>query len=227
MSFYINNTNGNKPGPISGNPTNGICEKILIQTRKIFDACVSTVTETGIVLQATNFTPADPTLPLTYLSAEVTPNATATITDLVVERLDNAPNYANVTMNISVPITITYRDANGVIGTATSSVTISKAVVLFVPQPSATPIDITASVLFSSQIGTFTSPNIFTVTACIQVIIRVSAIVDVLVPSYGYPCLPPCQQACGVQCPGIQDLPTYPTAAGPIPTRISQLNQTV
>lgn len=164
-------------------------------------------------MQATNFTPADPTLPLTFLSAETTAGSTATVTDLVVERLDNAPNYANVTMNISIPLTITYRDANGIIGTATSTVTVSKAVVLFVPQPSATPIDITASALFSSQIGTFTSPNIFTVTACIQIIIRVSAIVDVLVPSYGYPCLPPCQQACGSQCPGIQDLPTYPTAA--------------
>lgn len=220
MSFYINNTNGNKPGPVSGNPVNGICEKILIQTRKIFDACISTGTESGIVLTATDFTPANPTLPLTFLSAENTPNTTATVTDVVVDRIDAAPNYANVTMNISIPITITYRDASGVIGTATSTVTVNKAVVLFVPQPSATPIDITASALFSSQIGTFTSPNIFTVTACIQIIIRVSAIVDVLVPSYGYPCLPPCQQACGSQCPGIQDLPTYPTAAGSITTTI-------
>lgn len=220
MSFYINNTNGNKPGPVSGNPVNGICEKILIQTRKIFDACISTGTESGIVLTATDFTPANPTLPLTFLSAENTPNTTATVTDVVVDRIDAAPNYANVTMNISIPITITYRDASGVIGTSTSTVTVNKAVVLFVPQPSATPIDITASALFSSQIGTFTSPNIFTVTACIQIIIRVSAIVDVLVPSYGYPCLPPCQQACGSQCPGIQDLPTYPTAAGSITTTI-------
>lgn len=220
MSFYINNTNGNKPGPVSGNPVNGICEKILIQTRKIFDACISTGTESGIVLTATDFTPANPTLPLTFLSAENTPNTTATVTDVVVDRIDAAPNYANVTMNISIPITITYRDASGVIGTAASTVTVNKAVVLFVPQPSATPIDITASALFSSQIGTFTSPNIFTVTACIQIIIRVSAIVDVLVPSYGYPCLPPCQQACGSQCPGIQDLPTYPTAAGSITTTI-------
>ena len=220
MSFYINNTSGNKPGPISGNPLNGICEKILIQTRKIFDACVSTGTETGIVLTVTGFTPADPVLPLTFISAENTPNQEATVTDLVVERLDNAPNYANVTMNISVPVTVTYRDANGVIGTATATVLVSKAVVLFVPQPSATPIDITASALFSSQIGTFTSPNVFTVTGCIQIIIRVSAIVDVLVPSYGYPCLPPCQQACGSQCPGIQDLPTYPTAAGATATTI-------
>lgn len=216
MSFYINNTNPNRPGSVSGNPLNGICEKILIQTTKIFDACSSTTTESGIILQVTNFTPADPTLPLTFISAEQTPNTTATITDLVVDRLETAPNYANVTMNISIPVTVTYRDANGVIGTATATVVVSKSVVLFVPQPSATPINITATALFSSQIGTFTSPNIFTVTACIQIIIRVSALVDVLVPSYGYPTLPPCQQACTSACPGIQDLPTYPTAAGTI-----------
>ena len=225
MSFYINNPNGNKPGPVSGNPLSGICEKILIQTNKIFDACASTGTESGIVLQVTNFTPADPALPLTFLSAETTVGAQATISDLVVERIDTAPNYANVTMNITVPVTVTYRDANGVIGTGTASVTVSKSVVLFVPQPSATPIDITASAIFSSQIGTFTSPNIFTVTACLQIIIRVSAVVDVLVPSYGYPTLPPCQQACGSQCPGIRDLPTYPTAMAP--TFVSNLSARV
>ena len=37
MSFYINNTNGNRPGPISGNPTNGICEKILRQTQGLLE----------------------------------------------------------------------------------------------------------------------------------------------------------------------------------------------
>ena len=227
MSFYINNTNPNRPGPISGNPINGICEKVLIETTKVFDACVSQTTETGIILPVTSFNPANPALPLTFISAQNQIGADVTVTDIVVDRLEQTPNYANVTLTITIPLTVTYRDANGVIGTGTSSITVNKSTVLFVPQPSATPIDITASVLFSSQIGTFTSPNIFTVTACIQVIIRVSAIVDVLVPSYGYPCLPPCQQACGAQCPGIQDLPTYPTAAGPIPTRISQLNQTV
>ena len=47
MSFYINNTNPNKPGVISGNPLNGICEKVLIETTKVFDACVCSSTETG------------------------------------------------------------------------------------------------------------------------------------------------------------------------------------
>lgn len=214
MSFYINNTNPNKPGPICGNPTNGICEKILIETTKVFDACVCTTTETGIILQVTDFYPANPVLPLTYISAENTPNTTPTISDLVIDRLDTCPNYANVSFLITIPVTVTYRDANGTLGTAVSTVTVNKSVILFVPQPALMPIDITAVGTFSSQIGTFTSPDIFTVTGCIQIIVKVTSLVDVLVPSYGYPVLPPCQQAPTQNaCPGFQDLPIYPTAS--------------
>ncbi len=213
MSFYINNTNPNKPGPICGNVTNGICEKILIETTKVFDACVCTTTETGILLQATNFLPADPVLPLTFVSAENTPNTVPTVSGLVIDRLDTCPNYANVSFNLTVPVTITYTDANGTTGTAQSTITVEKSVLLFVPQPSQTPISVNATGTFRSRIGTFTSPNIFTLTGCIQVIVKITGIVDVLVPSYGYPVLPPCQQAPENACPGLQDLPIYPTAS--------------
>ena len=214
MSFYINNTNPNKPGPICGNPTNGICEKILIETTKVFDACVCTSTETGIVLQVSDFFPADPVLPLTYVSAENTPNVAPTISDLVIDRLETCPNYANVSFTVTIPVTVTYRDANGTLGTATTTITVNKSVILFVPQPAISPIDITAVATFSSQIGTFTSPNIFTVTGCIQIIVKVTSVVDVLIPSYGYPVLPPCRQAPTQNaCPGFQDLPIYPTAS--------------
>ena len=214
MSFYINNTNPNKPGPICGNPTNGICEKILIETTKVFDACVCTSTETGIVLQVSDFFPADPVLPLTYVSAENTPNVAPTISYLVIDRLETCPNYANVSFTVTIPVTVTYRDANGTLGTATTTITVNKSVILFVPQTAISPIDITAVATFSSQIGTFTSPNIFTVTGCIQIIVKVTSVVDVLIPSYGYPVLPPCRQAPTQNaCPGFQDLPIYPTAS--------------
>jgi hypothetical protein len=215
MSFYINNTNPNKPGAVCGNPVNGICEKILIETTKVFDACVCTSTESGIVLQVTDFLPADPVLPLTYVSAENTTNSTPTISDLVIERLDTCPNYANVSLTITIPVTVTYRDANGTLGTAVSSIKVNKSVILFVPQPAMSPIDITSTVTFSSRIGTFTSPNVFTVTGCIRIILKVVSVVDVLVPSYGYPTLPPCQNSpAQTACPGLADLPIYPTATG-------------
>ena len=184
MSFYINNTNPNKPGPVCGNPTSGICEKILIETTKVFDACICSSTETGVVLTLDGFDPADPTLPLTLVSAENTTDADAVVSDLVIDRLDTCPNYANVSFTLTIPVTVTYRDANGVSGTATSSVVVNKSVILFVPQPALTPVNVVATGVLRSRIGTFTAPDIFTITACIEVIVKVTAVVDVLVPSY-------------------------------------------
>ena len=212
MSFYINNTNPNKPGPINGNALNGICEKILIETTKVFDACICTSTENGIILQVSGFNPANPALPLTFVSAENSTGSTPVISDLVVDRIDTCPNYANVSFTITIPVTVTYRDANGVLGTAASNVVVNKSAILFVPQPALTPVDISAIETFRSQIGVFTAPDIFTVTGCIQIIIRVTSVVDVLIPSFGYPCLPPCHRAPTQACPGLQDLPIYPIA---------------
>lgn len=213
MSFFINNTNPNRPGPISGNGLNGICEKVLIETTKVFDACVSQTTETGIILPVTGFNPANPTLPLTYVSATNSTGSTVTLSDLVIDRIESTPNYANVSFTLTIPVTVTYRDANGVLGTASSSLTVQKSVMLFVPQPAMTPVNITANAVFSSMIGTFTPDNIFTVTGCIQVIIKVTSVVDLLVPSYGYPVIPPCQAAPQNDvCQGLQNLPLYPTA---------------
>ena len=213
MSFYINNTNPFRPGPAGPNAMNGICERALIQTTKVFDACLSQITETGIVLELTDLTPADPALPLTYISAENTPGQTATVSNLVIDRIETAPNYANISLDVTVPVTVTYRDANNVLGQGTSTITVTKNVVMFVPQPSATPINVTAQGLFNSRIGTYTAENTFTVTGCLQIVIKVVGVVDILVPSYGYPVLPPCQEGSTTDvCPGVFDTPIYPTA---------------
>ncbi len=224
MSFYINNTNPNRPGPLSGNPINGICEKVLIETTKVFDACVSQTTETGIILPVTSFNPANPVQPLTYISAQNQIGADVVVSDIVIDRLEQTPNYANVSMTITIPLTVTYRDANGVIGTGTSSLVVQKSTVLFVPQPSMTPIEIKANATFSSTIGSFTAENTFTVTGCLQIVIKVTAVVDLLIPSYGYPVLPPCQacQNCNV-CPGVGDLPLYPTATSSTTINVNRI----
>ena len=180
----------------------------------MFDACVSQTTETGVILPVTGFNPANPVQPLTFVSAQNQIGADVVVSDIVIDRLDQTPNYANVSMTITIPLTVTYRDANGTIGTASSSITVNKSAVLFVPQPSFTPIDIKANAVFSSTIGTTTAENTFTVTGCLQIVVKVTAVVDLLVPSYGYPVIPPCQacQNCSA-CAGVGDLPLYPTAS--------------
>ncbi len=219
MSFYINNTNSSKPGPICGNALNGLCEKVLIETKKVFDACVSRTIDESVVLTTSNYSPANPTLPLTFISAENTAGESATISNLVIERLETSPNYANVSCTVTIPVTVFYRDADGVMGQGTSSIAVAKNVILFVPQPSATEIGVEANSIFSSTVGGYSAENTFTVHGCIQIVLKVVANVDILVPSYGYPVIPPCQTSpTGSACPGTFEQPLYPTASTQTPT---------
>ena len=213
MSFFINNNNNQcKPQQICNNPTSGLCEKMLIEVTRVFDACKNVIQEQGLPLTVTDFEPANPTFPLTFISAESDVTLPATVSNVVINRLDNRPDFASVSGTVSIPLIVTYRDANGVLGTARSTYTNDFSTVLFVPQPSLTPVTVSVVGQFSSTIGTFSGENTLTVTACVVIIVKIVADVDILVPSYGYPVIPPCQTLPEAVCPNLTDTPTYPTA---------------
>ena len=49
MSFYTNNRNSTCcPGPINGNPLNGLCEKVCIRTTKVFDSAMKQIPLQGV-----------------------------------------------------------------------------------------------------------------------------------------------------------------------------------
>lgn len=214
MSFFINNNNPNRPGPIYNNPLNGLCEKMLIEVTRVFDACLQNETIQGLTLTVTNYNPASPALPLTFISVETDQTVGLTTSNVVITRIENRPNFANVSGQVTFPLIVTYRDANGVLGTATATYTTDFSTVLCVPQPALSPVQIKVTGQLTSTIGTYTTTNTFTITACIQLIIKVVADVDILVPSYGYPCIPECQNIPTV-CPGVGDISLYPTTVGP------------
>ena len=45
------------PGQINGNPLNVLCEKVCVQVKKVFDACMQQSQLNDIVLDITNLTP--------------------------------------------------------------------------------------------------------------------------------------------------------------------------
>ena len=132
MSFCNNNSTQDRcPGNINGNPMNGLCEKVCIQTTKIFDACMMQ-TSVDSTVTLTNLTPANPTLPLTFVSGSSTSNV-GTITALTVTPIADRPGLSRVTTTISIPVQIAYTDANGVAGTGTGSISVSQDVIMCVP----------------------------------------------------------------------------------------------
>ena len=214
MSFYTDSRPGIFPGS-TNNPLNGLCERIAVQVTKVFDACMNQSQIENFRLTVSNYSPANPAFPLTYISTYST-NAPAQVSNLVITRFDDRPNFARVQADVNIPVIVTYADANGVSGTATATVTINQDVIMYVPQPSITPINVMAFANVSSTIGTFSGDNTFTITLCLTLILKVVADVDVIIPSYGYTPIPPCTPFTGDEvCPGMFDMPLYPTAVAP------------
>ena len=210
MSFCNNNSTPDRcPGNISGNPMNGLCEKVCIQTVKIFDACMMQ-TSIDSTVALTNLSPATPTLPLTFVSGRST-SSTGTITSLTIAPIADRPGLSRVTTTVSIPIQIAYTDANGVQGTGTSSVSISLDVVMCVPTGSVITPNVAATVNMTSPRGAYISDYTFSITSCVTVILSVQAPVNLLVPSYGYCKIPPCTEFSQDACQGVFDLPIFPT----------------
>ncbi|MBR4800198.1 MAG: hypothetical protein IK048_00755 [Clostridia bacterium] len=208
MSF-CNNNQDRCPGNINGNPMNGLCEKVCVQTTKIFDACMMQAS-TDATVTVTDLTPASPTDPLTYVSGKSTTNV-GTIDTLTVTPIQDKPGLSRVTTTVNIPIQINYTDANGTAGTGTGTVSVPLDVIMCVPTGSVITPTIAATVNLSSTIGTYVGNNAFTITCCITVILKVQADVNILIPSYGYCRIPPCTEFSQDVCQGVFDLPIFPT----------------
>lgn len=209
MSFCNNNSTQDRcPGNINGNPMNGLCEKVCIQTTKIFDACMMQ-TSIDSTVTLTNLTPANPTQPLTFVSGSSTSNV-GTITALTVTPIADRPGLSRVTTTISIPIQIAYTDANGVAGTGTGSISVSQDVIMCVPSGSVISPVIAATVNMAAPRGSYVGDNTFSITSCVTVILKVQADVNLLIPSYGYCRIPQCTEFSQDVCQGVFDLPLFP-----------------
>ncbi len=210
MSFFTNNTGDRCPGRITGNALNGLCEKVVIQTDKVFDACIRQTQIDNVLLTITDPIPADPVTPLTFVSARSSSTEEAVITVVGVTPIADRPNFARVQATVTVPMEVVYTDANGVQGVGGSSFTFNVDIVMYVPEPSIIPYTITGIVSVVAPDGEYVDDLTFNVSCCITTIMKVIMRVDLLVPSYGYATIPPCQEYTQDVCAGFFDLPIFP-----------------
>ncbi|MBQ7712328.1 MAG: hypothetical protein IJT69_00780 [Clostridia bacterium] len=209
MSFSNNVRPDRMPGPIAGNPANGLCEKVCIEVKKVFDACIKQETLTDQVITLSGTTPADVQQPFTFVGARSS-SSVGTIGDLVVTPTSETPGCSRVQCSVEIPLSVSFTDANGTSAVGTSSLTIQRDVLLRVPEPSVIPYEIVAVVNAVSAEGSYLSDGQFSITLCVTVILKVVMDVELLVPSYGYCYIPPCQEYQEEICDGFFDLPLFP-----------------
>ena len=209
MSFFSNFQSDKCPGAITGNPLNGLTEKVCIQAEKIFDAGIKQSRLENYSLTLTDITPATVVYPLTFVSARSV-SAEATVTNLTVERQPDK-QCARVQATVTVPVEVLFTDANGTDGSATATVSLPVDAFLYIPAPSIMPFSVRALVSVVAPDGTYNEETQgFNVSLCITLIIKISMPVEVLVPSYGYCMVPPLQEYSQEVCAGFFELPLYP-----------------
>ena len=146
---------------------------LCVQAQRVFDACIKQGQSEGIVLNITDPVPANPTYPLTFISARSTTSA-GTVAAFQIDRLPDRAGCARVQATVDIPVEVIYTDANGTEGKANAVVTVNEDVILFVPQPSVMPYEVQAVVSAVSPEGTFNAENnTFTVDMCITVILKI------------------------------------------------------
>ena len=203
--------------PVNNMDGNNCSEKICIQGKKVFDACVKQTTLQQITVSVSDVNPASPAVPLRFVSAKST-TTEGIIENLVVERLPERPKYGRVQADVVVPVEVVYIDSNNEEGSGTGTVTVPVDVVMFLPEPSIIPYTIEASVSAVSPEGQYSQTQeidgvtyyIFVINCCVTAILKVTMNVELIIPSYGYAVIPPCQDYTEEVCSGYFELPLFP-----------------
>lgn len=211
MSFYTaaSRENQNCPGLVaSGQDTLGVRERVCVQVKKVYDACLQQVVleDERVVICPTG----GPFVrPLNFVRC-TSVRSKGVIKNLKVEKIRDRRNFARVRGIVEIPIIVEFVDANGVKGTGTATIAVRKDVVLFVPKDSIIPFEVEATVGATCADGTFLNDFRFRLDLCITIIMKVIAEVELLIPAYGFCFIPPCEEFAEAICTEFFGLPLFP-----------------
>ena len=228
MSFYsYKNANSTHcPCSVSGNEIlNGLNERVCIQVQRVYDSCLfqEQLSNQRIALISYGLVPGScgcdqggdgcnqPVMPITFESCRST-TTEGVIRNLSVERLCDRPCFARVRGQVDVPIDILFTDANCREYIGRGVVTVDRDVLLSIQDESIVPYTIEAMVSAICVSGTYTCNNIFELEICVTVVLKVLAKVEMLVPSYGFCEVPPCEEFADSVCDEFFSLPLFPQA---------------
>lgn len=236
MSFYsYKNANPSCcPGTISGNVLDGLDEKICIQVQRVYDSCLQQQQLTNVDVTISSYAqvvhsrccnssaccgnetetaPATsaPVPPITFESCRSS-TMDVDIGNLSVERLCDRPCFARVRGSIVIPIDILFTDSRCVEYIGKGTVTVNRDVLLAVPDESIVPFTLEGMASAVCVAGTYRGNNVFRLTVCVTIVLKVLAKVEILVPSYGFCPIPPCEEFADSVCDEFFSLPLFPPA---------------
>jgi hypothetical protein len=153
-------------------------------------------------------TPPNVVPPFKFCSAKSS-STIGNIKNLRIDRLDDK-GCSRVRADVEIPMEVIFVDSNNVTAKGKAKLTVPYDVVLKIPEPSIIPFQIEAVVNAIAVEGEYVGDCRFCVTCCVTVILKVTTEVELLVPTYGYCHIPPCQVFSDNICEEFFDLPLFP-----------------
>ena len=260
MSFYsYKNANTDTcPGNVSGNVCNGLNERVCIQVKNVYDACLQQQQLNDVTVTISDIVPVLSdnccgssnghaincncngnscncnNAPMTYNEAaenaaganclprpvgnwtfeSCRSSATAgTIRNLTIDRLCDRPQFARIRGIVDIPIDVLFVDANCQEWMGRGTVSVVKDVLLAIPDESIVPFTLESLVSAICVTGTYIGNSQFKITICVTVVLKILAEVELMIPTYGFCQIPPCEEFAESVCDEFFSLPLFPQQA--------------
>lgn len=196
------NSRNNNSTPAFCCTGNGALEKTCIEVEKVFDACLYQNSVTATIEVDFEGEGTAETIVSLKSSGE------ATVTDLVISPIAGSA-CSRVTYTATVPVTVVATSTAGTQLTGTGTMSFDRDIVMKVPTDGLITPTIEATVIIDGVQNTIAGTEV-TTNACVTIITKVVADVILVIPSYGYPTLPSCQEYTQDVCSGLFGSPVYP-----------------
>ena len=184
-----------------GNFEDGLCCRMVIETKRVFDGCAFTDDNITLALTTEDQIPQS----AVFVSARVIGSE---LVDYAVSSSGTCGCH-RVCGEIVTRFAVTY-SANGALTTVQATYRENREFLLHLPDNnSLVPYSIEVQTYMTIGSGAIIGPNAVSITGCMLQIIKVTAPVDILVPTYGYCKYPPCT---GSACSGINISRIFPAA---------------
>lgn len=171
-----------KSGKINGNPLEGLCDRVVLEVRRVFDGCHTLKNDITLTLVL----PVAVGNPTEVLS--VVASGARFVNYTVVQEGDKY----RVTGDFITDYTVTYLNG-GTVESQVATTSERKSVLLRLPNTAIVPYSIDGVAVLQTLSATFINNNTVSVIGCVFQLVKVTANVDILVPTYGYAKYPPCE----------------------------------
>ena len=124
--------------------------------------------------------------------------------------MTDRPQFARVRCTVDVPLDVLFLDQRCQEWMGQTVVKVDKDILLCIPDDSIIPFTLESLVSAICVSGTYIGNCTFDITVCVTVVLKVLAEVDILIPTYGFCQVPPCEEFAENVCDEFFSLPLFP-----------------